>query len=61
MTYTLFVWSLITIYGHKEYRNVERFYEWRQLAVVAGSADNCAVVASELGISKEKYRCIRTK
>lgn len=69
MIYTLFVWTIVA--AEHAYTNVPRqFYDWRPLATVESyeldkSHDKmlakCEDVARQLNITKERYRCIRTK
>ena len=66
MIYTLFIWTVVAAYGANGHGDPSKaYYDWRPIAEIATIRDNalaeCRRVATELGIPRERYRCIRTK
>ena len=72
MMYTLFVWTVVAAYGANGHGDPGKaYYDWRPFATVEprylGEKDDdfmlakCAGIARELNISRERYRCIKTK
>ena len=67
MIYTLFVWTVVAAYSSNGHGDPGKaYYDWRSIAVVeptiAGNTlEKCENIARELGIPRERYRCIRTK
>ena len=69
MIYTLFIWTIVAAQApHMSYPT--QFYDWRSIATVEANEwdrnndkmlAKCEDVARQLNISKERYRCIRTK
>lgn len=70
MIYTLFVWTVVATQadGYAAYQKT--IHDWRPIAVIesansretnANMVAKCTGIAHELNISRERYRCIRTK
>lgn len=65
MIYTLFLWTVVATKATGSANYTETIRDWRPIAEITNIRDNafeeCVRVAAELNISKERYRCIRTK
>ena len=71
MIYTLFVWTVVAAIPYANSNHPpEKTYDWRSIATIeytnADRADGamlgkCQDVAKQLGYTRERYRCIRTK
>jgi ABC-type cobalamin transport system permease subunit len=65
MIYTLFIWTIVGFAGTSS--SIWKQYDWRPIAEVHQQSQNistlqqCEEVARQLGIDKQKYRCVRTK
>ena len=65
MIYTLFVWTVVATQADSSANYQKTVYDWRRLTETAAIREDalteCRRVATELGIPRERYRCIRTK
>lgn len=70
MIYTLFIWTVVATQADNNANYQKSVRDWRALATVEPygleqSHDKmmakCEDVARQLNISKERYRCVRTK
>lgn len=53
-TFILVIWSVTAISG------IARNYDWRYMGEFQ-SQSACVIAAAQLGIDKEKFRCLSTK
>ncbi len=70
MIYTLFIWTVTAVWGDRHGIG-GKVYDWRALATVESMymddknevtmKTKCELVAQQLGLKSENYRCIRTK
>lgn len=62
MTYTLFIWTVVTMAGDRHYQ--AKHWDWKPLAefhytLNSEAQDKCQLAAQQLGL--KEYRCIKTK
>ena len=65
MIYTLFIWTVVGFAGTQT--STWKQYDWRPIAEVhqrvqgVDAIKDCEEVARQLGLQKDRYRCVRTK
>jgi hypothetical protein len=59
MTHILLIWTVVAMSGSNA--SLVQAHDWRPIVEIAGDYEKCERTARELNISKERYRCIRTK
>ena len=59
MNFALIIYTVVAMSGSNA--SLVQAHDWRPIVEIAGDYEKCERTARELNISKERYRCIRTK